>query len=81
MKYRILRKGKDCPKCLQPMERRAHKEGFTRKKENYYFFKEWDYCKPCKHLQHYEEFKVTTGRGSDWEEIQRQTSFLRSLQR
>lgn len=63
------------------MERRAHKEGFTRKKENYYFFKEWDYCKPCKHLQHYEEFKVTTGRGSDWEEIQRQTSFLRSLQR
>ncbi len=59
-KYRIkiLDKGqeKECPKCKRIMERREH----STKPHSNYFFTEWDYCKPCGHLQHYEQYKSTT---------------------
>jgi hypothetical protein len=43
----------DCPKCRKPMERRRHREIPLTK----YFYSEWDYCRWCKHVQHYEEFR------------------------
>jgi len=55
-KINILGLGYCCPKCGVPMERRAHKEN----PDKVYFFSEWDYCKPCGHLQHYEKFKIYT---------------------
>lgn len=62
--------GKECPKCGIPMERREH----SRKPETAYFFSEWDYCKPCNHVQHYEEYKGTT-----WKEEERQMNFLKNI--
>lgn len=43
-----------CPKCRQPMQRRKHQEPPLGRA---YFYKEWDYCRPCLHVQHYEEYK------------------------
>lgn len=49
--------GNDCPKCSSVMERRER----TRVPKNKaYFFSEWDYCKLCSHVQHYNEFKIYT---------------------
>lgn len=53
LKHFVLGEGLACPKCSNPMERRRHSQDPT----TYYFFTEWDYCKPCRHLQHYSEFK------------------------
>ena len=50
----ILSEGKICPKCRKPMQRRKHTEPPTDKS----FYSEWDYCRPCGHIQHYQEFKV-----------------------
>jgi hypothetical protein len=47
-----------CPKCRQPMERRRH----TTIPDKAYYYTEWDYCKNCQHVQHYEEFKVKPGK-------------------
>jgi len=47
--------GEPCPKCISLMERRERVE--IPKNKNYYF-KEWDYCGICSHVQHYEKFKV-----------------------
>lgn len=63
--------GKDCPKCKIPMERRKH---FEVPKNRVYYFREWDFCLKCKHLQHYEEFKCST-----WQEIDRQDKFINEI--
>jgi hypothetical protein len=47
-----------CPKCKQLMQRRSHSFLTTKILKQPFYFKEWDYCRGCKHLQHYEEFKV-----------------------
>ena len=60
-----------CPKCKELMERRSWKE---KPKNKNYFYTEWDYCKPCGFVQHYEEFK-----SNDWQEDERQDSFMRNL--
>ena len=71
-----------CKNCGGEMVIRKHGEGENEKlRRQVYFFKQWDYCQPCNKVFFNEEFKVTTGRGSDWEEIQRQTSFLKSITR
>ena len=71
IRYNIIGQGNECPKCRNKMERREHKEIPTTKT---YYFKKWDYCQPCGHLQHYEEFK-----SSAWQEDERQQSFLKSI--
>lgn len=63
--------GENCPKCLKPMERRKR---ILPPKNKSYFFTEWDYCKLCSHVQHYEKFK-----SSEWVEQERQESFFRDL--
>lgn len=32
------------------------------KKRKQYGFSEWDHCAPCRHTQHYEEFKISPGK-------------------
>lgn len=44
-----------CPKCAWLMERRSHKQPPKKKP---FYFSEWDYCPKCRHLQHYERYKV-----------------------
>lgn len=63
--------GEQCPKCSKPMERRKH-NGVI--KNPYYYYSKWDYCKPCGHLQHYEEFKCEV-----WKEIENNKRFFDSL--
>lgn len=72
-KYIIIGNGNECPKCKNPMERRAHRE--IPKTETYYFT-EWDYCRNCKHIQLYEEFKSIP---TIEEEIERQNLFMKSI--
>lgn len=63
--------GNNCPKCIEPMQRR---ERVKAPKDKTYFFTEWDYCLKCGHVQHYDEFKCP-----NWKEIERQQSFLINL--
>lgn len=65
--------GESCPKCFVKMERRKR----IKKPENKnYWFTEWDYCKSCSHVQHYDKFK-----SSEWIEAERQKSFFDSLKK
>lgn len=66
----IIGIGNTCPKCNKPMERRSHRE---RPVKNW-FYEKWDYCKDCKHIQHYEEFK-----SNDWKESEDKNSFFKEL--
>jgi hypothetical protein len=52
-KYIVIGEGKTCPKCRKFMQRRGHKEIPTSK----VWFEQWDYCKPCGHVQHYAQYK------------------------
>ena len=58
MSYVILRKGEVCPKCGYKMDRRAHRSNSTKQFKQPFYFTEWDYCKTCRHVQHYEQYKV-----------------------
>lgn len=69
-KIEVIGVGNDCPKCSKPMERRRHRD----QPKNTWFYEKWDYCKECKHIQHYEEFK-----SDDWQENERRDNFLRDL--
>ena len=53
-----LRQFMKCPKCSQEMELRFHKPSETAYLLKPYYFSEWDYCKACRHVQHYENYKV-----------------------
>ena len=77
-KVKIKGNGNNCPKCSNPMQRREHTDKYDFKARAYYF-KEWDYCLQCKHLQHYEEFKVNNERGHYMEEEEEQLSFLNKI--
>ncbi len=39
------------------MERRKHKVITNKILKQPYYFSEWDYCKNCKHVQHYNKYK------------------------
>lgn len=49
--------GKPCPKCDMPMQRKEHPEGF-KPKPGRNWFRYWDHCIPCGHVQHYESARV-----------------------
>lgn len=63
-KYEVLHEGENCPKCRKPMQRREHKQILEKQKNAPYYFKEWDYCTSCNHLQHYEWAKVMNNNDS-----------------
>jgi hypothetical protein len=79
-KIEILDRINECPKCHQLMERRKHKTIGEKQLNKTFYFSEWDYCRPCNHVQFYEEYKVFS---KDYdrkfvfqEEIERQNSFF-----
>jgi hypothetical protein len=55
--YSGLRIGEPCPKCGREMERRCHRENESTYFKKPYYYAQWNYCKRCKHVQHYEKFK------------------------
>lgn len=51
-KYVVVGEGEPCPKCHNIMQRRSHREV-----PDHPHFEKWDYCKPCRHVQHYQEYR------------------------
>ena len=56
--HEVIGEGEKCPKCSIPMERREHRVIKDKQRKALYYFKEWDYCVSCQHVQHYEHCKV-----------------------
>ena len=52
--------GASCPKCRIGMQRFKHPDNWQPPQHRKVFFRYWDQCPRCKHLQHYEEAKVFT---------------------
>lgn len=50
--------GNNCPKCGKQMQRVEHGSDWKPKASQPYYFRYWDKCAPCKHMQHYEVAKV-----------------------
>ncbi len=83
MKYITIDRINECPKCNQLMERRKHDKIGEKQLNKTYYFKEWDFCKKCNHVQHYEEYKVMSDNYRDtsdmFQEIDRQNSFFNNI--
>lgn len=50
--------GLACPKCGVPMQRFRHSAGWKPLPDRL-FYRYWDICSPCRHMQHYAEAKVS----------------------
>lgn len=61
MKAKIVGNGGKCPKCRNPMLRCEHKENWAPRKNQPFYFRYWDKCKKCRHIQHYESAKIHLG--------------------
>lgn len=61
IKILVIDGAENCPKCKVKMERRTHIDMPTKD----FYYTRWDYCKPCGHIQHYEEFKSATWKESE----------------
>lgn len=57
-RVKVIKKGEKCPCCNNPMQRRTHASIGEKQLKKAYYYKEWDYCSPCRYVQHYEKFKV-----------------------
>jgi len=87
-KYCVIGDGENCPKCNKPMQRREHSNISTKLLKKPYYFSEWDYCKPCGHIQHYESKKVLNNNKKsiaykkqevDFKEYNKNLDFIRSI--
>lgn len=47
-----------CPKCFRLMEERKHRVITEKILSKSFYFSQWDYCPSCKHVQHYEKYKI-----------------------
>ena len=68
---KVIGNGEECTNGCGLMERRKR---IKPPKNKSYFFTEWDYCRKCSHVQHYEKFKSTV-----WQETERQNNFIKSI--
>jgi|15BtaG_2_1085339.scaffolds.fasta_scaffold00340_9 uncharacterized protein with PIN domain len=75
-KVEVLGYFEECSKCNKLMERRKHKTITDKQTNKVYYYSEWDLCKSCGHLQHYEKFKVLN---PDVEELNQKTEFIRNI--
>jgi hypothetical protein len=57
-KRRKLGAGNACPKCSRQMKRFEHGDGWKPKAGQPFWYKYWDICARCRHIQHYECAKV-----------------------
>ena len=53
----IIGEYEPCKYCKKLMQRRKHSFLTEKQLKHKHYFTEWDYCKPCKFVQHYEKFK------------------------
>lgn len=53
--------GKICPKCHQNMQRYEHPPGWV-PRPRHFWFRYWDRCDPCGHMQLYSEARVEASR-------------------
>lgn len=70
IRYVISGQGEKCNKCKQVMERRGHKE----RPMKTFYYRKWDFCRNCNHVQHYDEFK-----SESWKEAERQDFIFNDL--
>lgn len=61
------------------MQRFQHDEGWRPANEKRGFYKYWDYCKKCRHLQHYGDAFVPSQSDIEMEEYRTGASSLRVL--
>ena len=87
-RYNSIGNGEPCKKCNKPMERREHLEDDDKHLQKAYYFSEWDYCRKCKILQHYEHKKVWNNNHEAiklkrklglFKEMEKQNSFIKSI--
>ena len=83
-KVEILPSEESCKKCNQPMQRRKHRSITEKQLNKAFYYSEWDYCKPCGFLQHYDKYKVMNNNSEatylkEKEILEEQASFLRSI--
>lgn len=50
--------GGTCPKDFSRMGRFEHPPGWQPRPGQPYYFRSWDICRKCGHIQHYEQNKV-----------------------
>jgi hypothetical protein len=53
----LMGHGQPCPKCTSLMSRYEHSQEWLPRKRQPYYYLFWDYCKECRHVQHYETAK------------------------
>lgn len=58
MKSVYAGKGLPCPKCNKQMHTKRHPQITQKELNKLYYYSQWDVCNDCRHLQHYEEYKV-----------------------
>lgn len=68
--------GEPCPKCLGPMLRKSHPQGWKPKPTQEYYFEYWDVCKKCPHMQHYESAKRYNPAKSESRVIERTSEWI-----
>jgi hypothetical protein len=51
--------GERCPTCSVKMGRFEHAKDWKPREGQRIYYSLWDYCKDCKHVQHYDYFKRT----------------------
>ncbi|MBT7338299.1 MAG: hypothetical protein HN802_01195 [Candidatus Jacksonbacteria bacterium] len=76
--YEIIGDGEIC-KCGKPMQRREKIRVTDKMKSGAYYYKEYDYCVPCKRIVLYDHHKVMNSKGHLYEEINRQNDFIKSI--
>jgi len=80
-KVKIIGNGEECKNCNILMQRREHSEITHKIRQMSYYFSEWDYCSNCKHVQHYEKFKVfnKTEKGNIAKYLEEQNMLFKNL--
>ena len=76
--YENIGDGEICT-CGKVMQRREKLRVTAKMKRGFYYYKEYDYCVPCKRGVWYEHHKVMNPKGHLYEEKYRKESFIRSL--
>lgn len=58
MKSIYVGKGLPCPKCKELMHTKKHPIITEKELSKLYYYSQWDVCFKCKHVQHYDKYKV-----------------------
>ena len=79
MKSVYIGKGLPCPKCDKLMHTKKHPQITQKELSKLYYYSQWDVCHDCKHLQHYEEYKVLNKDMKSYLEFKKEENNLLNL--